>query len=115
MILETEIKKIPPDLVILQFTGKITLGRESQRIEMLVSELLHEGNKNFIFDVAGVTYIDSSGLGIIALCSANVREGGGELRVAGAKGLAERLFHITKLDTLIPFYPDVESASAGLV
>ena len=114
MILETETKRIPPDVVVLKFTGKITLGRESARIEMQVADLLNEGNKKFVFDIAAVTYIDSAGLGVIALCSANVNQAGGVFRVAGAQGLAAKLFRITKLDNVIPMFPTVEAATEGL-
>jgi len=114
MILEIETRKVAPDIAIVQFTGKITLGRESQRIETVVDELLREGSRKLIFDLGAVTYIDSAGLGMITLCSGKVAEGGGVLRVAGATGLAAKLFKITRLDTVIPFYETVEAASEGL-
>ena len=74
MILEIETKKVEPDIAIVQFTGKITLGRESQRIESVVGELLQGGSRKFIFDIAKVDYIDSAGLGMITLCSGKVTQ-----------------------------------------
>lgn len=103
-----------PDITVLIFSGKITLGRESQRIEMLVKELLEKNQKKLVFDMSGVTYIDSTGLGIVTFCSASVREAGGALHVAGASGIAEKLFHITKLDNIIGLYPTVEDACRHL-
>jgi anti-anti-sigma factor len=114
MILQIETKKPAAGVAIVQFTGKITLGRESQRIETAVEELLKEGYLKVIFDLAGVNYIDSAGLGMITLCSGKVTQAGGVLRIAGATGLAAKLFRITRLDTVIPFYPSVEAASEGL-
>lgn len=113
MILQIETKRVDPDIAVVQFAGKITLGRESQRIEVVVDELLQGGRRRFIFDLAGVDYIDSAGLGMITLCSGKVTQGGGIFRVAGAQGLAAKLFKITRLDTVIPFYPTVEAASEG--
>jgi len=113
MILTVETKRIAPDIAVLQFTGKITLGRESQRIETLVQSLLGEGTRKFIFDLAGVDYIDSAGLGVITLCGGTAAEAGGGMRVAGAQGLAQRLFKITKLDSVIPCYESVEAARDG--
>ncbi len=114
MILQIETRKLEPDAAIVQFTGKITLGRESQRIETVVDELLKDGFRKFVFDLGGVTYIDSAGLGMITLCSGKATQAGGVLRVAGATGLAAKLFKITRLDTVIPFYATVEEASQGL-
>jgi anti-anti-sigma factor len=114
MILQIDTKKVEPDIAVVQLAGKITLGRESQRIEAAVDELLKDGSRKFIFDLAGVDYIDSAGLGMITLCSGKVTQVGGIFRVAGAQGLAAKLFKITRLDTVIPFYPTVEAASEGL-
>lgn len=113
MLLEIEQTRIEPDVTVLKFTGKLTLGRESQRVETLVLDLIRKGEKKFVFDLGGVTYIDSSGLGIITLCSGSAVQAGGGLRVAGASGIAERLFKVTKLDSVIPFYATVEEASAA--
>ena len=110
MLLQIETKQVEPDVTVLMFTGKITLGRESQRIEMLVKELVEQNHKKLVFDLAGVTYIDSTGLGIITFCSAALAEGGGALRVAGASGLAEKLLHMTKLDQIIGLYPTADQA-----
>ncbi len=110
MLLQIETKQVQPDITVLTFTGKISLGRESQRIEMLVRELLVQGHKKLVFNLAGVDYIDSTGLGILTFCSASVSEAGGALRVAGASGIADRLFRMTKLDQILSFYPNVEAA-----
>ncbi|MBI3696483.1 MAG: STAS domain-containing protein [Acidobacteria bacterium] len=110
MLLQIDTKQIEPDVTVLTFSGKITLGRESQRIEMLVKELLQQNRKKLVFDLAGVTYIDSTGLGIITFCSATAQAGGGALRVAGASGIAEKLFQMTRLDKIIPLYPSVDQA-----
>jgi anti-anti-sigma factor len=110
MLLQIETKQVQPDITVLTFTGKITLGRESQRVEMLVNDLLSKNQKKLVFDLTGVGYIDSTGLGIVTLCSATVAEAGGALRVAGASGLADRLFKATKLDQILSFYPNVEAA-----
>ena len=110
MLLQIETKQVEPDVTVLTFTGKITLGRESQRIEMLVKDLLHENHKKLVFDLAAVTYIDSTGLGIITFCSAEAQTSGGALRIAGASGIAEKLFQVTKLNQIISIYPSVDQA-----
>lgn len=110
MLLQIETRQVGPDITVLTFTGKITLGRESQRIEMLVRDLLAQNQKKLVFDLSGVGYIDSTGLGILTFCSASAAEAGGALRVAGASGIADRLFKITKLDQILNFYPNVEAA-----
>ena len=114
MLLQIETRQVEPYITVLMCSGKITLGRESQRIEMLVRELLDKDQKKLVFDLSGVTYIDSTGLGIITFCSASASQAGGGMRVAGATGLAQKLFRITRLDTIIGVFPTVEEACASL-
>lgn len=108
--LQIETREVSPDITVLTFTGKITIGRESARIEMLVQDLLAKDKKKVVFDLTGVGYIDSTGLGIVTFCSAAITEAGGALRVAGVQPLPEKLFQITKLDKIIRFFPTVSDA-----
>jgi len=114
MILQIETRKIEPDITVLQLTGKVTRGREGERVELLVQDLVRQENKKIILDLTGVNYVDSGGLGIITLCFGTVTEAGGAFRLAGASGLTERLLSITKLQTIIPCHPTVEAARESL-
>jgi anti-anti-sigma factor len=111
--LEIETKRIEPDTVVVEITGRIVLGPECQQIEWLIANLLLENERNIILDISGVTYIDSTGVGIVAMCFGKVRKAGGELRVAGAKGIVEDLLRMVKLDRIMPFYPKAAAAIEG--
>ena len=86
MLLEIETKRIAPDITILELTGKIALGRESQRIETLVQDLLRQNERKIIFDLTRVDHMDSTGIGVMAYCFGTLNRCGGEFRVAGANG-----------------------------
>jgi anti-sigma B factor antagonist len=109
-MLDIEVREAPPDITILKFSGRITMGPESAEIEVLVRKLLGENRKKLVFDLSGVGYIDSTGLGILTLCSAMMQADNGALRVAGAQPLPQKLFHMTKLDKILRFFPTVEDA-----
>ena len=67
-----------------------------------------------VLDLTGVRYIDSSGLGIIALCFGKMSRAGGRFCVAGATGIVLDVFRMTHLDSVIPFSPSVDEACAGM-
>ena len=113
MVLEIETQQVEPDITVIKFTGKISLGRESQRIESMVIDLLTQNQKKIVFDLAGVDYVDSTGVGIIAYSSATVREAGGNLHVAGAGGKVAYVLKTTRLDSILPCYPSVQAATEG--
>ena len=69
MLLEIAEREIAPDITVVELTGKLALGRESQRIETLVEDLAKARLHTVIFDMRGVDYIDSAGLGMLALAT----------------------------------------------
>jgi anti-sigma B factor antagonist len=114
MLLEIETRRIAPDVTVLEMVGKIALGRESQRVETLVQDLLRQNERRLIFDLSRVTHMDSTGIGVMAYCFGTLNRCGGELRVAGATGKVLHLLQITRLDSVLPLYPSVNAACASL-
>jgi anti-sigma B factor antagonist len=114
MLLEVETRRIGPDVTVLEMVGKIALGRESQRVETLVQDLLRQNERKLIFDVSRVTHMDSTGIGVMAYCFGTLNRCGGEMRVAGAAGKVLHLLQITRLDSVLPLYPSVDAACVSL-
>ena len=55
-----------------------------------------------VIDVSNLDFIDSTGLGVIVGALRRMREGGGDLSLAGAHGVVLRVLEVTKLDQAIP-------------
>lgn len=98
---------------VIALTGRITLGRESGQIETGVIKLLGEGSRSIVLDLSDVDYIDSTGIGMIAYCFGKITQAGAQARVCGARGLVMDLFRITRLDSVIQFFPDADAACAS--
>jgi anti-anti-sigma factor len=110
MPLKIEHRDLKPGVVMIALTGRVMLGAESAQIETLVQELLKQDRRHFIFDLSGVTHIDSTGIGrFIASLNNTLREGG-SLRMACASGQVRDSFRVTRLDTVFKFYSNVEEA-----
>ncbi len=111
MILNIERKKIEPDIAVLEMTGRITMGSDSQKIEWGLAELLKENQKKVIFDLTDVTYLDSSGIGILMMCHAKLKKSGGALRIAGAREMVEETLEMTSVNKIVGFYPTTAEAA----
>jgi len=112
MILLINRKQAQPDIDVLEMNGRIVLGNDAKTVEWKVDELLKEGRKHIIFDLAGVTVLDSTGLGILVMCYARMKKAGGVLHIAGAQGMVEQTLRMTNVDRLIELYPSVAAASS---
>jgi len=114
MSLQIETRRIEPDITVMELTGKISLGRESQRVEALVQDLLRQNEHKIIIDISRVDHLDSTGIGILAYCYGTVNRSLGELRIAGASGKVLHLLQITRLDGVLPLCNSVEVACTSL-
>jgi anti-sigma B factor antagonist len=112
-MLEIQTKDVQPDIVVLEIKGKITLGGESKQLEWALEKLVGEGRKKVIFDLAGVTNIDSTGIGIVVMSAGKMKKAGGELRVAGATAHVEEVLKMTNVDQIVVLHPTAAAAAAG--
>jgi anti-sigma B factor antagonist len=113
-MLEIQTKRLPPDIVVLEITGRITIGRECKQLEWATDALVREKQeKKIIFDLTGVTHIDSTGVGIIVMSAGQAKEAGGQLRLAGVNPHVEHVLRITSVDKLVTWSPTVSEAAVG--
>ena len=113
MILTIERKQIPPDIDILEMNGRIILGNSSREVELKLAEILSEHAKKIIFDLSGVTILDSTGIGILVVCQGKINKAGGRLHIAGVSGFVEETLKVTSVDKLLQLLPSVAEAAAG--
>jgi len=99
--------------IIVTLAGKVMMGAESERIVTLVDRDLAEGKRVFIFEVSGVTRMDSTGVGRFIYSFNKITSAGGTMRVAGATGHIFDIFHVSLLDTVIPFFGSLAEAQAS--
>ena len=99
---------------VVTLRGKMMLGEEAAQLEALVPVLLKNGRKNLVFDLSGVTHIDSTGIGRFIDTYSRLTPLGGQMRLAGATGAVRDSFRVTRLDTVFKFYPTVDAACEDL-
>jgi anti-sigma B factor antagonist len=108
---QIEYERVKPGMVVVSVRGRLMLGVESHQVENLVERLLAEGERDFVFNLEGLTHIDSTGIGrFIASYNLILEVEGASLRMAAAAGSVRSAFRVTKLDTVFPFFDDVAQA-----
>ena len=114
MSLQIEHREVESGVVVVTLTGRVMLGETSAEIESLVKRLIGEGKNRVVFELGGVTHIDSTGIGRFISSLNKLREAGGSLRMASATGQVREAFHVTRLDTIFNFDDNVEAALKAL-
>jgi anti-sigma B factor antagonist len=100
-------------VTILDLSGRITLGEGSVQLRDVVRDLLSEGNKQFLVNLADVGYIDSSGIGELMSAYTSVRNQGGEVKLLHLTKKVHNLLQITKLYTVFDIREDEAHAIAA--
>jgi anti-sigma B factor antagonist len=107
-----ESRNLDPGVAVITISGRLVFGREVERLETVVNDLIKQGQSKFVFDVSTLDYVDSSGIGTIVSCLTHIKKAGSELRTAGANSRIQRLFTVTGIDKLLAQYPTVAEAAA---
>jgi anti-sigma B factor antagonist len=101
------------DITILDMSGKITIGEGSVALRSAIRRLLEEGKKKILLNLAGVGYIDSSGIGELVSSYTAINNAGGQLKLLSLTQKLQDLLAITKLLTVFDTYDDEEDAKAS--
>lgn len=122
------------DVTVLDMNGKITIGEGSVALRTAIRRLLMEDKKKILLNLAGVAYIDSSGIGELvssytAITSTNCPEHGpqrgltcpqcgtkliaGQLKLLNLTQKLQDLLTITKLLTVFDVYESESEALEG--
>ncbi|MDZ7724944.1 MAG: STAS domain-containing protein [candidate division KSB1 bacterium] len=109
-----EIKEqLHDDVVVLKLSGEMMGGPDATALNDKLHELIESGNLKVVVDLSLVSWVNSSGLGILIGALTTIRNAGGELVIASVTDRIQRLLQITKLDKVFDIYDVVESAVAA--
>lgn len=97
-------------VVVLDLTGKLTIGEGDELLKERISNLVQQGHRNLLLNLEGVPYIDSAGLGEIVRTYTTVSRQGGKLKLVNLTKRITDLLAITKLLTVFETYETQDEA-----
>ena len=101
-ITSREVSKV----TILDLNGRITLGDETGKLRDTIHQLIAEGKKKIVLNLAQVDYMDSSGVGELVSSYTAVRNSGGDLKLLNLTKKVHDILNVTKLYTVFDVKED---------
>lgn len=98
------------DVTILDLRGEVRIGEGSIALRDAIRNLAAAGKKKLLLNLAGVSYIDSSGIGELIANYTTVSRQGGQLKLLKLTDRVQNLLVITKLLTVFDVYDDEAEA-----
>jgi anti-sigma B factor antagonist len=97
-------------VTVLDLQGNIRLGEGNIELHNVLRFLVEKGERRVLLNLAGVTYIDSSGLGELVAGYTTLQKHNGELKLLHLTVRVHELMVITKLLTVFDVYEDETEA-----
>ena len=98
-----------PDISIISVGGFIDT-TTSGELEESLKRLLKQGQYNIVVDLGDVNYISSAGWGIFISEIKEIRENGGDLKLAAMIGDVYEVFELLEFQTILEAFDSVEEA-----
>ena len=98
------------DVTILDMSGEVRIGEGAISLRDSIRTLADQGKKKVLLNLAGVKYMDSSGVGELIANYTTVKRQGGQLKLLNLTDRIQNLLVITKLLTVFDSYDDESEA-----
>jgi anti-sigma B factor antagonist len=107
--MKSEIRDVG-DVRVLKLSGKITIGTGDVKMRELIATALDDGKNKILLDLAGVSTIDSSGIGEMVACYTTVAKNDGQLRLLNLSPKINDILQVTQLITVFDVFDDEQEA-----
>lgn len=101
------------DVTVLDLKGRVRVGGATVSLHRAFRSLIQEEKFLILLNLAGVTHIDSSGLGELISSHITVFNKGGEIKLVQLTETLRELLKVTKLLTIFDVYENETDALAG--
>jgi anti-sigma B factor antagonist len=98
------------DVAVLCLTGRLVLEDSDSALRTEIERLVRDGHVKLVLDLAGVSYIDSAGLGLLVAKFVSLRSRGGDLRLVHPTPRSMHLMTITNLATVFETHATEDAA-----
>lgn len=98
------------DVTILDLNGKLMIGDGDIALRYTLSEALVAGARNLLINMAGVTMIDSSGIGELVSGYTTTADHGGRLKLCSLPPKVSDILEITQLITVFEVFDSEQEA-----
>jgi anti-sigma B factor antagonist len=99
-------------VIVVRLSGVIFFGEESASLRLRMRDLLNN-SRQIVLDLAGVTHIDSGGLGTLMALYASARKIGGDIKLANLGNHVKEVLQITRLVTVFEIFASTMDAVAS--
>ena len=100
-------------ITILDLSGRLVMGQECNSLREQVTQLLGAKKSAILLNLGGLTYVDSSGIGILVESVINTAKEGGRLKLVNLPRLLHNTLMVHRLLAAFEVFDQEEEALAS--
>jgi anti-sigma B factor antagonist len=104
--------RVEQGLTVVKISGEIDVFTSPRLREMLL-DIIDSGASHLVVDLSEVTFLDSTGLGVLVGIYHRLRARDGSMSFMGANDRVRRVFHVTQLTKIFVLHQSLEEALAA--
>lgn len=112
-MLHLKITNATAEVTVAAIYGRMAMGGDLMFLENDLKKLVEGGARKVVLDLASVEYVDSAGIGVLVGTAGLLRQVGGGLMLARPQHRVSEIFKMVRVQSVLPVFPDVESAALG--
>ncbi len=101
-------------VLVISIDGNLLGENTNAPVMELIKQNIEAGNKKVIFNLSTMTFINSTGLGMLLTAVSKVRNAGGEMVMCSLPEQMKKLLQMTKLESVFIIHADEASATTFL-
>lgn len=105
--------RVVGDISILDLKGRATLGKDTDKLNDALRELVVGGARKVLVNLAGLTQMDSSGIATIVRTFVSLGVAGGMMKLLAPSGRVRDVLEVTHLLKAIPHFENEAQALAS--
>lgn len=110
---DVQLEDAGPEVAIIVVGGEVDF-EVSPQLKARLTRAIKAGSRRLILDLADVTFIDSTAIGVLAGLVDRLDELGGSLSLVCTHEKVMQIFEITGLDNVVTVHPSREDALASV-
>ncbi len=105
---------LPGDIGLIELGGALLSSQEIDELRKAVEHFLHKDTPRLLIDFSGVTYMNSSAMGVLVSAHTSFSRRGWHLKLCSLNNQVNVIFVVTKLNTVFSIFKTREEALESL-
>ena len=101
------------DVMVLSLSGKIMGGPDHEKFQSEIKTLISAGYVDILLDMHKVSWVNSTGLGILVSAFHTLKKNGGRLKICQVSDRIDNILNVTQLKLVFDTYEKCEDALAS--